>query len=113
MEPCRSSVSASVKVAAVFGVRSLVLPPSAGRGDLTRGLIVSTFSVSGGLYAFSVSGATAFRRPSVVTLPYRLAFWSTDRSSFAFTWASSRPRSCLLIRAATPTTCGVAIEVPL
>ena len=113
-------VSASLTVAAIFGVRSLVLPPGAGRGSVTCGPVgsmPSVGSVPGVVPVSWVSDPTAFSRPFVATLPRKLAFSSAFRRICAFIWVSaSGPRGLLCwlaIRAATPETWGVAIEVPL
>ena len=61
----------------------------------------------------AVSADAAFRRPPVSASPLNAALTSTEDSSAAFNCATVAPGSSEASSAATPLTCGAAIEVPL
>src|SRR3954451_11706486 len=61
----------------------------------------------------AVSAPSALRRPPEATLPLSAGILSTPSRIACLTWAVVRLGSAASTRAATPATCGVAIEVPL
>ena len=61
----------------------------------------------------AVSADAALSRPPVSARPLNAALTSTEDSSAALSCATVAPGSSAASSAATPLTCGAAIEVPL